>query len=262
RVPILRLAKTFAAGFCWGVAASPAGGDQDIAPNEDLRCGYRWIIPPQHVGEMPLAAAPGAMQWLSQTLRGGEVRREFNVYWSSAHLAEHIPGYRRTVGGVDANILIAVFINPRAQPDSLRDPPGSTLRQIFSQSGEIYEHYVVDANPYPPGHYRISNPQFRDRRWWVSKVDPRNYDTYLPARDWLVAPCLWIGGYVPNTERFVSCQFLPQLARDITLSVRLSGENINLHEEVIAHMARTLRSWVTIPDDDPNCIDDPFEGFP
>jgi len=60
----------------------------------------------------------------------------------------------------------------------------------------------------------------------------------------------------------VSCAFRPQIAQDITLSVRLSGENVGLHEEVIAQMASRLRSWVTISDDDPNCFDDPFEGFP
>jgi len=129
------------------------------------------------------------MQWLYPTLRGGEVRREFNVYWSSAHLAEHIPGYRTTVEGVDANILITVLINPRADPDCLRDPPGSTLRQIFTRSGEIHGKYVVEANPHPPGYYRIVRPKFENRGWCVSKIDPRNYDTYVPVRNWLVVRC-------------------------------------------------------------------------
>lgn len=48
------------------------------------RCGYRWTIPPQHVGESPAAMGAGVMKWLEQTLRGGEELHVVSVYWSSA----------------------------------------------------------------------------------------------------------------------------------------------------------------------------------
>lgn len=253
-VPKLRLAIQILVACCLIIATRGAASEGATNTAEAHRCGYRWTIPPQHIGLLPS---------LRQLLPGGGTRSSFNVHWSSGELAKNVPGYRTTVEKVDTNILISVYVNSRERPDLIDGSPGSALHQIFTRSGEIHGEYVVEANPHPPGLYRIVHPDRKGPGWWVSKVDPRDHDTYVPVRDWLVASCSWMGGILPDTEKFVVCTFRPRIAQDIMISVNLSGgHNIKLHEEVIAHMARELRSWVTIPDDDPDCFDDPFEGFP
>lgn len=232
---------------------------QESAAQPLTRCGYRWTIPAEH--SLPLA-------WLQQVMRGGEERARISPDWSGEHLAVHIPGYQAEVEGVTGDVSGSIHVIPHEQLyryETARD--GDPMADAFTRSGDMYGGWVVTENPTPPGFYRILDPEREQRRhprqhWIVSRVDPRSYDAAPPREEWYVATCRWAGGNIAGTDMFESCTFLTRLARDIHIRYHLRGPNIALHEEVLTHITRHARSWVTVPEDDPNCFDDPFESFP
>lgn len=233
--------------------------DVGYDPSPESRCAYRWNIPPDH--------RFGLSGSLDQMLRRSP--ESFNVYWPSDHLVENIAGYVAEVEGASGRFLSAVYVIPRSELYRREaNWPESTYYQIFTRTGEIYQDWSVEPNPTPPGFFRIWNPDYvkKDTRpprgdWWVSRVDPRKYDKYLPMEQWFVATCSWRGGRRPETQVYEVCYFNPRIAKDIAVTFFLRGPNIALHEQVTEHIGRMLRSWVEIPRDDPACFDDPFEGY-
>jgi hypothetical protein len=248
-------------------AGAPDNAEPGAEPEPRPRCTYRWRIPPAHRWQLS--------GWLDQ-LPGRDRPGAFLVYWPREHLAEHIPGYQIEVVRIKADVLSRVYVIPHTEfyrHETHWLTP--TMTEMFTRSGEIYGNWIVEPNPTPPGGYRIWDPlqtnPIQNRpsgsTRWISRVDPRGYDGRPPQErprreEWLIAGCLWTGGFIPNTQPHDQCTFEARVARDISTQYSLSGPNIALHEQVTAHMAEMLKSWARKPVDDPLCFDGPFDGFP
>jgi hypothetical protein len=264
-------AFSVAASLVLVMTACGSGGHDNAEPGAESeprpRCTYRWRIPPAYRWQLS--------GWLDQ-LPGRDRPGAFNVYWPSEHLAKHIPGYQTQVERVNADVLSAVYVIPHTELYRHETNwPHPTMSLLFTRSGEVFEDWIVESNPTPPGGYRIWDPLMTNpiknrppgSTRWISRLDPRDYDgrppqDYPRREEWFVASCLWTGAYIPDTQPHEQCTFEARAARDITNIFSLRGPNIALHEQVTAHMATMLKSWAEIPRGDPNCFENPFDGFP